>query len=512
MGVRASSDRAVLLGVDARPRRGPPGPAREAALEGSTSVQSSGVAEQLAAQLRHNLYKTVSATAPPTAKCLHTLPGRRCTSRHRSLSGAGRSSPVSPTMSGAPAFRPPHGPRTTPTPKAPRRRERRSPRSPACPCFIKAPQPLWRSTGPIHETSEPLRPIEDPEPANDPDASFGHAKRNAPGAKDYLFFGYYAGVATSWWARAVPVSQSSFGVLPQHRSVRRPRRRHGADLACASPGAELPSATCWPTAGTPTVIPRPAAPLALCWGRSRDGPAPGRSGPPRHLRGCYSPPTARERSGHPRGLLRPRAAQRVRAKAETARRMTPGFAELIRYKFSPLSAPDDEGYQRVVCPAAAGKVRCPHKVASLALSWERPSVSHPPAELPRCCAQKSITVAPQVNEKTRQKHDYAGPVHRDSYARRTAAERTYASLADPSVGGIRRGWCRLFGRAKNTARVRPRRRCACNVGDRRVLWIDERHKRARSRRQSARARRRRRRYEREAPAQQPVHEVPTAPG
>ena len=77
-------------------------------------------------------------------------------------------------------------------------------------------------------------------------------------------------------------------------------------------------------------------------------------------------------------------------------------------------------------------------------------MSNPPTELPRCCAQVSITVAPQVNEKTRQKHDYAGPAHRDSYARRTAAERTYASLADPSVGGIRRGWCRLFGRAKNT--------------------------------------------------------------
>ena len=76
-------------------------------------------------------------------------------------------------------------------------------------------------------------------------------------------------------------------------------------------------------------------------------------------------------------------------------------------------------------------------------------MSNPPSELPRCCAQERITVAPQVNEKTRQKHDYAGPAHRDSYARRTAAERTYASMADPSVGGIRRGWCRLFGRAKN---------------------------------------------------------------
>lgn len=47
-----------------------------------------------------------------------------------------------------------------------------------------------------HETWSRPRPAEDPQPANDPDASFGHTKRNAPGAKDYLFFGYYAQVAT----------------------------------------------------------------------------------------------------------------------------------------------------------------------------------------------------------------------------------------------------------------------------------------------------------------------------
>jgi hypothetical protein len=63
------------------------------------------------------------------------------------------------------------------------------------------------------------------------------------------------------------------------------------------------------------------------------------------------------------------------------------FVELMRNKFSALNAPDDDGYQRVVCPAAAGKVRCPHKAASLALSYERPSVSHPPAD-PRAVAPR----------------------------------------------------------------------------------------------------------------------------
>ena len=47
-----------------------------------------------------------------------------------------------------------------------------------------------------HETWSRPRPKDDPQPANDPDASWGHAKRNAPGAVDHLFFGYYAQAAT----------------------------------------------------------------------------------------------------------------------------------------------------------------------------------------------------------------------------------------------------------------------------------------------------------------------------
>jgi hypothetical protein len=187
------------------------------------------------------------------------------------------------------------------------------------------------------------------------------------------------------------------------------------------------------------------------------------------------------------------------------------FAELMRYKFSALNAPDDDGYQRVVCPAAAGKVRCPHKAASLARSYDHPTVAHPPKEQPRCCAQVSITVSPKVNEKTRQKHDYAGPAHRDSYARRTAAERTYASLADPSVGGIRRGWCRLFGRAKNTLMYA----LAVVVRNVRIVESFERRQAQEARATSIgpiRRRKRRHQGDTPAPTEQPLPEVPTAPG
>ena len=46
-----------------------------------------------------------------------------------------------------------------------------------------------------HETWSRPRAKNDPARAMIP-SSWGHAKRNAPGAKDHLFFGYYAQVAT----------------------------------------------------------------------------------------------------------------------------------------------------------------------------------------------------------------------------------------------------------------------------------------------------------------------------
>jgi hypothetical protein len=138
------------------------------------------------------------------------------------------------------------------------------------------------------------------------------------------------------------------------------------------------------------------------------------------------------------------------SKEDTERHDAMG-AELARYKLSAICRPDQGGYIRVRCPAAAGKVRCALKPESLALSGDRPTVIPPDDDVDRrCCSQKTITVPPQVAAKTRQLHDYPSREHRLSYKRRTAAERTYASLSDPSVGGIRRGWCRLFGLAKNT--------------------------------------------------------------
>ncbi len=44
-----------------------------------------------------------------------------------------------------------------------------------------------------------------------------------------------------------------------------------------------------------------------------------------------------------------------------------------------------------------------------------------------------------------QKHDYPSAAHRRSYARRTGAERGFATAKDPATNNITRGWCRLMG-------------------------------------------------------------------
>ena len=91
----------------------------------------------------------------------------------------------------------------------------------------------------------------------------------------------------------------------------------------------------------------------------------------------------------------------------------------------------------MICPAAQGKLRCPHQPQSLTLpEHDRPTILDPPEHPPVCCTQQTFTVPPTVNAKTAQKHDYPSPQHRTSYNRRTAAERTFAPPKDPASTDI----------------------------------------------------------------------------
>jgi len=120
-------------------------------------------------------------------------------------------------------------------------------------------------------------------------------------------------------------------------------------------------------------------------------------------------------------------------------------AELARHKLGRHAADDDDGYHRVKCPAAAGKIRCPLRPDSMTLDRDRPEILTPPQHPPACCTQQTITVPPHVAAKTRQKHDYPSLAWRQSYRRRTAAERGFSTIKDTATTSIARGWCRLTG-------------------------------------------------------------------
>ena len=94
-----------------------------------------------------------------------------------------------------------------------------------------------------------------------------------------------------------------------------------------------------------------------------------------------------------------------------------------------------------------GKIRCPLRPASMTLDRDRPQILEPPEHPQARCTQQTITVPPDVLAKTAQKHDYPSAAWRRSYARRTGAERGFATAKDPATNDITRGWCRLMGLA-----------------------------------------------------------------
>src|SRR5262249_28768955 len=83
-----------------------------------------------------------------------------------------------------------------------------------------------------------------------------------------------------------------------------------------------------------------------------------------------------------------------------------------------ITADDADGYHRVACPAAMGKIRCPLRPASMTPDRDRPQILHPPEHPQACRARQTITVPPEVNAKTAQKHDYPPAARRRCYTRR----------------------------------------------------------------------------------------------
>ena len=280
----------------------------------------------------------------------------------------------------------------------------------------------------------------------DPEASWGHRSGGGPGQDSELFFGYYASAGTMMREEhGPPVAELA--------------RRMTVSSCHTDPARALvPVLTRMPEAGIPLgdmladsgyahrdadawAIPLRAAGAQLIQDLhpSDRGPRGTHHGAIIANGNLYCPAT-------PRTLLELGPLARD-ATPEQAAAHDQQSAELARHKLGKITADDADGYHRVMCPAAMGKIRCPLRPASMTLDRQRPEILTPPGHPPACCTQQTITVPPDVAAKTRQKHDYPSAAHRKSYARRTGAERTFSTAKDPASNNIARGWTRLTGLA-----------------------------------------------------------------
>jgi hypothetical protein len=283
-------------------------------------------------------------------------------------------------------------------------------------------------------------------PCADPEASWGHRKNNLAGSDDELFFGYYLsagimmpdeqGPPVPELARRATLSSCRHDPVPAFVPV-----------LTAMPAAGIPLGDVLADSGYAHRIPQHwAAPLRAAGAQLVQDLHPHDRGPKGTHEGAtiangnlYCPCT-------PRTLLElgplARSATPEQATAHDAK-----TAELTRHKLGRITADDADGYHRVACPAVTGKIGCPLRPASMTLDRGRPEILQPPEHPPACCTQQTITVPPEVGAKARQKHDYPSKAHRQSHARRSGAERGFATAKDPASNDISRGWCRLMGLA-----------------------------------------------------------------
>ena len=289
-------------------------------------------------------------------------------------------------------------------------------------------------------------PLSEGARAADPEASWGHRRGDGPGQKDELFYGYYLSLATmagDEGGPAVPelvrratLTSCHVDPVPAMVPVLEGLAAKGAALGdvLADSGYAHRVAQNWALP-----LRRLGAHLVMDLHPNDRGPRGTFAGAICCNGNLYCPATPKALLSIP-PLPRDASTEEVAAHDQE-------MAELSHFKLSRTSADDEDGYSRAACPAAMGKLRCPLRPASMALSHERPTVLSPPEHPPACCGQKTITVPAHVNAKTAQKHEYGSAPWRRSYARRTAAERANSTIKDHASNDISRGWCRLMGLA-----------------------------------------------------------------
>lgn len=279
---------------------------------------------------------------------------------------------------------------------------------------------------------------------SDPEADWGHRKGGGPGEKAELFFGYYLSLATmveDEGGGAAPELVRRMNVVSCNHDPVPPMVKVVVEMFNSGVQAGDVAADSGYAHRIPEhfALPLRAAGAALVMDlHPHDRGTQGtHAGAVLWNGNLYCPMT-------PKALfdLGPLARS---ASEEERRTHEARCAELFHFKLSRISTTDSDGYHRVGCPAAAGKLRCALRPDSLGLDFSHPEVASPPEHPPTCCSQKTITIPPSVNAKTAQRHDYPSAAWRHSYARRSAAERANSRIKDPATIDVSRGWCRLMG-------------------------------------------------------------------
>ncbi|MHB1519182.1 MAG: hypothetical protein ACYCYQ_13010 [Acidimicrobiales bacterium] len=287
-------------------------------------------------------------------------------------------------------------------------------------------------------------PKEPDGPCADPEASWGRRKSDAPGPKDELFFGYElqaatmvheeAGPAVPELVRRITLTTCSVDPPPAFIPVLQRMAAQGVAIGdvLSDSGYAYRAAGHW-------ALPLRAmgANIVTDLHPNDRGQKGTHAGATIYNGNLYCPST-------PAALfeLGPLSRQATADQIADHDALT---TELARYKLGRITADDPDGFHRVACPAVMGKLRCPLRADSMALSHTRPEILDPPEHPPTCCSQQTVTVPVEVGSKTAQKHDYPSKAHRISYGRRTAVERTFSTTKDRASTDMTRGWCRLMG-------------------------------------------------------------------
>ena len=216
----------------------------------------------------------------------------------------------------------------------------------------------------------------------DPEAHWGHRNSNLPGPKGEMFFGYYLSAATMVreehgpaapeLARRITLSSCALDPVRALAAVliRMPAAGIGLGDILDDSGYAHRDAAAW------------AIPLRAAGAQLIQDLHPHDRGPQGTHHGAiiangnlYCPAT-------PKNLLQLGPLAPAATAEQTAAHDTQ-TAELAKHKLGPVSADDADGYHRVMCPAAMGKVRCPHRPDSMKLDRGRPEILTPPGHPPR---------------------------------------------------------------------------------------------------------------------------------